>query len=247
MKLQELSARIAGGRTDDILELLSSDNWKELIVKGEPNLFQWLVFYNDVTALRLVEQRGLDIRAMELHNELCNAAFFGHWQSCDFLIKRGADVNYSHPSNSESPLHCALSKAGRPYYYNVVRLLIECGADVNYATKPYVETGSFMRDVRTSGETPLHRAAAYSDISTIELLLDHGASKETKDANGDTPLTWASRHLRPSTILSKLCFGNHRIGENSLVANVSDHGAGWGNGMENKFIGQYILENSSQI
>lgn len=47
-----------------------------------------------------------------------------------------------------------------------------------------------MRDVRTSGETPLHKAAAYGDAKIIELLLKNGAQKETKDAIGDTPLIW---------------------------------------------------------
>jgi hypothetical protein len=52
-------------------------------------------------------------------------------------------------------LHSALAKAGRPYYHYVVRLLLEHGADVNARTLPGRETGAFMRDVRTCGETPL--------------------------------------------------------------------------------------------
>ena len=93
-----------------------------------------------------------------------------------------------------------------------------------------------MRDIRTTGETPLHRAAAYAEIATIELLLDYGASKETKDAHGDSPLTWASRHLRPGAILSVLCYGEHRIGDRLRTMMTSDHGSGCGNGMENKFV-----------
>jgi ankyrin repeat protein len=242
MTNQEIFMRIASGRTDAVLELLSLPDWKELITSDEPSLFQWLVFYDDVTALRLIEKEGLDIKSLNLNNDLCDAAFFGHWQTCDFLINRGADVNYQHPGNSESPLHCALCKAGRPYYQNVVRLLLECGADVNLATNPNLETGSFMRDVKTCGETPLHRAAAYADSDTIELLLKHGADKEKRDANGDTPLAWASKHLRPATILSLLCYGEHKIGGNSVSSMTSDHGSGWGNGMENKFIGRYLRE-----
>ncbi|WP_299537147.1 ankyrin repeat domain-containing protein [Ulvibacterium sp.] len=242
MKNYEIFMRIASGRTDAVLELMSKKNWKSLIVADYPSIFQWLIFYNDVTALRLVEQEGLAIKSMDLNNDLCDAAFFGHWQTCDFLIKRGANVNHQHPDNSETPLHAALCKAGRPYYHNVVRVLLESGANPNIVTTPNLETGSFMRDVRTCGETPLHRAAAYGDEKIIELLLKNGAKKEVKDANGDTPLSWASKHLRPASILSLLCYGNHKIGENSLNAITSDHGCGWGNGMENKFIGKYIRE-----
>lgn len=242
MTKREILIRIASGRTDAVIELLTLPAWKELITSDEPSLFQWLIFYGDVTALRLVEKEGLDVKSLNLNNDLCDAAFFGHWKICDFLINRGANVNHQHSSNSESPLHCALSKAGRPYYYNVVRLLLESGADVNIATNPNMETGSFMRDVKTCGETPLHRAAAYADEETIRLLLDRGADKEKRDSNGDTPLAWASKHLRPATILSLLCYGKHKIGGNSLSSMTSDHGSGWGNGMENKFIGQYLRE-----
>ena len=68
-----------------------------------------------------------------------------------------------------------------------------------------------MRDVRTVGETPLHRAAAYASEATIQLLLEAGAILNVKDMNGDSPLTWASWHLRPDAILRKLCYGTHSI------------------------------------
>src|SRR3970040_2351805 len=94
---QEIFIRIASGRTDAVVECLSLPDWKELITSDDPSLFQWLVFYDDVTALRLIEKESLDIKSLNLNNDLCDAAFFGHWQTCDFLINRGADVNYQHP------------------------------------------------------------------------------------------------------------------------------------------------------
>lgn len=45
-----------------------------------------------------------------------------------------------------------------------------------------------MRDCRTRGETPLHKAAAFGTAETVRILLDVGARREAKDANGDTPL-----------------------------------------------------------
>jgi catalase len=44
-----------------------------------------------------------------------------------------------------------------------------------------------MRDCRTRGETPLHRAAAFGDAEAVQLLLDAGAVIDARDANGDTP------------------------------------------------------------
>ncbi|MEL6926913.1 MAG: ankyrin repeat domain-containing protein [Bacteroidota bacterium] len=99
-----------------------------------------------------------------------------------------------------------------------------------------------MRDVRTCGETPLHRAAAYADERTIQLLLDYGADRSAKDAHGDSPITWASRHLRPGRILALLAYGEHRVGEGHKVKNTSDHGAGWGNSMDWNLIGDYLPE-----
>jgi hypothetical protein len=81
----------------------------------------------------------------------------------------------------------------------------------NAATKPGMETGGFMRDCRTKGETPLHRAAAFGEVETIRLLKDAGAIVNAKDAFGDTPLSWASWYLRPAPILRELLYGDFRI------------------------------------
>ena len=118
----------------------------------------------------------------------------------------------------------------------------EKGADVNAKTIAGMETGAFMRDVRTKGETPLHRAAAYADENTIKYLIDHGAEKNVKDANGNSPLTWASEHLRPGAILSLLSYGDFHIGPSSISRNTSDHGQGWGNAMDWKLFGEYLPE-----
>ena len=71
-----------------------------------------------------------------------------------------------------------------------------------------------MRDIRTKGKTPLHRAAAFGTEEAIQLLLDAGAIIDAKYMNGDSPLTWASWHLRPASILRKLCYGDFSIHPN---------------------------------
>jgi hypothetical protein len=95
-----------------------------------------------------------------------------------------------------------------------------------------------MRDCRTKGETPLHRAAAFGTAKTIQMLLDAGAVVDARDANGESPLSWASWHLRPAAILAKLCFGKHRISPAAVARSLSDHGLGWGNGMESNLLGE---------
>jgi len=66
-------------------------------------------------------------------------------------------------------------------------------------------------DCRTKGETPLHRAAAFGNEETIQLLIDAGAAIDAKDMNGDSPLAWASWYLRSDPILRKLCYGDFSI------------------------------------
>ncbi len=231
---------IRRGRTDLVFDLLRLPDWRSILHEGPVRVMQWFVYYNDTTALKAVLEAGGDLQSLDLNAELGHAAFFGHWKVADFLIQHGANVNAASAETGETPLHSALAKAGRPYYLYVVRLLVEHGANVNARTIAGKETGAFMRDVRTKGETPLHRAAAYADEEIIEYLLQHGADREARDANGDSPLTWASEHLRPGKILALLTFGPHRIGENSRRYITSDHGAGWGNGMERHFLGDYL-------
>lgn len=242
MNTESIVLALSRGRTDYIFKLFKHDNWKKILKEGSVKPLQWLIYYNDTTALRAVLEYGGDLQSIDLNAELGNAAFFGHWKVCDFLISQGADVNTSVDKTKETPLHNAIVKAGRPYYFYVVKLLVEKGADVNAKTTPGLETGAFMRDVRTKGETPLHRAAAYADARTIEFLLANGADKEAKDANGDSPLTWASYHLRPGRILSLLSYGEHTIGEVHRAKNTSDHGHGWGNGMDWNLLGDYLPE-----
>jgi FOG: Ankyrin repeat len=230
------------GRTDLVFELLNLPDWQDVLAEGQIKPMQWFIYYNDVTALKAVLEAGGDLSSIDINDGLGNAAFFGHWKVVDFLIRYGADVNFKLPGSGETPLHSALAKAGRPYYLYVVKLLVENGANVNATTSPGKETGAFMRDVRTKGETPLHRAAAYADKEIIEYLLEHGADREARDVNGDSPLTWASEHLRPGTILHLLSFPPYFIGENSRKSIMSDHGCGWGNGMEWKFLGDYLPE-----
>ncbi len=242
MDKETILDRISRGRTDLVFDLLKLPDWQSVLHEGEIKTLQWFVYYNDTTALTAVLDAGGDLSSIDLDQELGHASFFGHWKVVDFLISHGANVNWKVPDTGETPLHSALCKAGRPYFLYVIKLLVENGADVNAKTIPGGESGALMRDVRTKGETPLHRAAAYGDEAMIEYLLEHGADKQAQDAYGTTPIGWASEHLRPGTILHLLSFEGQFVGENQKTMITSDHGCGWGNGMERKFVGDYLPE-----
>ncbi len=203
--------RIANGRTDLVFDLASQGKPATTKHSGV-SLINWCAYYGDVSAVRFLLANGESLETLGTDMGLGAAAFHGHWRLCEFLIENGANVNYASPDTGETPLHSALCSDTRKVAADlVVRVLLAHGADPNRKTLPGKETGGFMRDCRTRAETPLHRAAAFADDSTIQLLLDAGAIIDCKDMNGDSPLAWASWHLRPTSVLLKLCYGEFRI------------------------------------
>jgi ankyrin repeat protein len=217
--------RIADGRTDLVFDYLAQGHPAKSADRGGTPLIHWCSYYGDVSGMRFLLANGETLASLGPNLSLDGAAFHGHWELCQFLIENGADANRADPDTGETPLHAALCKANRPKYDLVVKVLLGSGAKPNCATRPNVETGGFMRDCRTKGETPLHRAAAFGTEEAIQLLLDAGAILDAKDMNGETPLSWASWHLRPAAILRKLCYGPFSIhpGNHSTY----DHGRGW--------------------
>ena len=203
--------RIAAGRTDLVFEYLAAGNPATARDAGGVSLIQWCAYHGDVSAIRFLLAQGERLAALGPNLDLNGAVFHGHWRLVEFLIENGADVNHPLPDTGETPLHAALCKSSRAEFDMILRILLDAGADPNVAAKASAETGSFMRDCRTKGETPLHRAAAFGSERAIRLLIDKGAVVDARDVNGDTPLSWASWHLRPRAILRLLTYGKFSV------------------------------------
>jgi uncharacterized protein len=214
MTLESRLLRIASGRTDLIAELVrpgksgAADPWPQAQAL---TLLQWASYYGDVSALRGVLDQGARLSDLGADLGLGAAAFHGHWQLCEFLLEQGAEVGYRDPQTGETALHAALVNEDRARYDLVLEVLLRAGADATAATRLGAPTGSFMRDARTRGESPLHRAAAFGSPATVQRLLVAGANKEQVDGHGDTPLAWASWYRRPAEVLRLLLHGEHRI------------------------------------
>jgi ankyrin repeat protein len=206
-----LVRELADGRTDLVFELINAGVEAEKMDEGGVSLLRWCAYYGDVSAIKFLLSKGAQLSSLGANLDLNGACFHGHWRLCKFLLEQGADAKAADGQNGETPLHSALCTTDRVQHDMVLRVLLSRGANPNVVTKNGEETGGFMRDARTKGETPLHRAAAFGNEATIELLLKYGAKVDSRDAYGDSPLSWASWHLRPDSILRLLCFGNFKI------------------------------------
>ena len=226
---------LRAGRTDLVHEYLAAGHSTRATDEAGIPLIKWCAYYGDVSAIKHLLDKGEALASLGENFDLNGAAFHCHWRLCEFLIERGADPNHRHAEAGETPLHAALSRANRPMQERVVTVLLGAGADPNLQTVPGAETGCFMRDARSKGETPLHRAAALASEGTVAALIAAGGNLSAKDAHGDTPLSWASWHLRPAAIIRMLCYDDFTI--NPAADWTGDHGQG-ASGMDISLIGE---------
>jgi ankyrin repeat protein len=233
--------RIRAGRTDLVHDYLATGHDARSTDKAGVPLISWCSYYGDVSAIRHLLHNGEELASLGDNFDLNGASFHGHWRLCEFLIERGADPSHRHSVGQETPLHAALSRANGLTQHRVVEVLLAAGADPDAATIAGAETGCFMRDARTKGETPLHRAAAFASEATIAALLAAGADPCAKDSHGDTPLAWASWHLRPAAVLRLLCHGDFAI--HPAAAWTGDHGLG-ASGMDIALVGEPLGKGS---
>jgi len=99
------------------------------------------------------------------------AAYFGHKEMVDYLIKAGAAVNSRSKNNLEvTPLQSAVAGG----HLDVVHLLLEAGANPNVQDR--------------NGYTPLHVAAQNGDVEIVHSLLFGGADMEARSKKKETPM-----------------------------------------------------------
>lgn len=132
----------------------------------------------------------------------------GNFECLRLMVEAGANVNRASDHNGETALHGVAGGSDA----RAVRLLLEHGAHPNARTRPGMKTYALWRDARVRGETPLHRAAAWGSAEVIQLLLDAGADPTLRNANQDTPLSWASWHLRDKSIIDQLSYEGSGVG-----------------------------------
>jgi uncharacterized protein len=195
--MNALLRRIDDGQTHLIVDYLAQVEAPDL-----ETLMRAAAQYGDLSAMKLLLARGATLSQLHPH-ALSTAAFHGHLHLCQFLIVNGMPVDDRIIETGETSLHSVFGLPYGPAHDDVLRVLLDAGADVTARTIPGVRTETFTHST-TRGETALHRAAAFGSLASVEMLLGCGADPAAPDANGETPLNWASWHRRAGDILGPL-------------------------------------------
>lgn len=133
-----------------------------------------------------------------------------HIEVAAYLIEQGADINAS-DWYGETPLWAAVDLRNvevpgptrdngidRDAAFTLIRTLLEHGADPNsriqqvLPVKRWITRLGNLSWVDITGHTAFFRAAFSGDVSTMQLLVDHGADPNLATFNGTTPLMAAA-------------------------------------------------------
>jgi len=127
------------------------------------------------------------------------AAFFKRPGAATVLLEHGADVHMASKPAGFTPLHSAIADDAGAVTKDLVRMLLDAGADPNARSA-------------TDG-TPVHTAAITGNIAVLQMLLAAGGDPHAPDNKGQTPLDLAreTRHSEAAALLHHSVTDRRRI------------------------------------
>jgi len=142
-------------------------------LKVEPELeyLDGYVEQNDFNEIkRLINEYGVNCYDPDKRTLLIKAASKGNLEVLEYLLEKGADVNFQ-DKGGYSSLHFAAQNR----HENIARVLLENGADINIKDE--------------YGNPPVWIAIfnAKGDFSLIKLLVKKGAEITSKNSHGKSP------------------------------------------------------------
>jgi len=129
---------------------------------------------------------SVTINAQEKNKYLYNAILVNDIDKVSKLLKDSADANYVYTSKNPEAKISMLTAAVNKKSINMVKLLLEHGADVNF------------RD--SFNVPPILYAASTGSKALVELLLTHGADINANDGQGNNVLTAAKESKNTALI-----------------------------------------------
>jgi len=129
---------------------------------------------NNILRLLARDPQLVNAYAADGFQPLGLAAYFGHFEAAEYLVKAGAPVNSSARNDLKAT---PLQSAAAAGHVKIVEMLIKHRADPNVQEQ--------------GGYTPLHAAAQNGDQATIRALLYGGADLTMRSEDGKTPLDLA--------------------------------------------------------
>jgi ankyrin repeat protein len=218
--VEALAVVLKEARPDDILEAakrFDRAKVKECILSNaDPNVrdeagvtpLHMACHYEESDIAALLLKHGADPNAKTDRGDtpLHWAASYGFAQTVRILLKSGAHRDARNTDGRTATMIAALRKAAGSQggYDKVIELLsgrdMAMGTIYDACRGGELDTvGSLLdggmspnSEVGKGGLTPLHEAVIRGFCKVAELLLDHGANVDMKDAGGRTPLHWAA-------------------------------------------------------
>lgn len=135
-----------------------------------------------------LEQFDVNSRDKDNTTALMYAAFNGHMEVAQLLLKEGADVNLVNDLNRNALMFASTSPSPA-----MVKLLLDAGGDFNLADS-------------VENWTPFLFAAGEGLVENMQLLKDAGADVMAVDVDGETALDFAytNRHQEAMVYLLQL-------------------------------------------
>ena len=165
----------------DIINYLLENN-ADVNLKEELTGFTPLMAsLHDITITELLIEKGADIEAKDDDgiNALVYASTYNNEEMVKFLLEKGADANTvceienEHTDIASTPLMNAAYRGNT----NIINMLLENGADINYTTD--------------FGMTALMMAASFNQFEAAKVLLENNADTSITDEYGRTALDLA--------------------------------------------------------
>ncbi|XP_018648139.1 putative tankyrase [Schistosoma mansoni] len=154
--------------------------------------------YGHAKVAELLIQHGANVNVTDLwrFTPLHEAAAKGKFEICRLLLKHGADPL---KKNRDGHTPIDLVKDTDSDVYDLLRgdiAVLEAAKKGNLTKIKRLVTSENIncRDTQGRNSTPLHLAAGYNNIETLEFLLESGADVNAKDKGGLIPLHNASSY-----------------------------------------------------